>query len=102
MITASLQDVIHCLEMQRHKRKISTNAITPDMWSELSTLLSLCQGKWQTCHLKCMNTLCNTQQRSSSTSWRTYPWGTVIDIHGQSYGPAINYYSHYRMRGQRS
>ena len=102
MITASLRDVIHCLEMQRHKRKISTKAIIPDMWSELSTLLSLCQGKWQTCHLKCMNTLCNTQQRSSSTSWRTYPWGTVIDIHGQSYGPAINYYSHYRMRGQRS
>lgn len=44
------------------------------------SLLSLFQAKWQTCHLKCMNTLCSAQQRSSSTSWRIHPWGTMIGI----------------------
>lgn len=39
------------------------------------SLPPLCQGKRQTCHLKCMNTLCNTQQRSSPTPWRYPPLG---------------------------
>lgn len=50
-----------------------TNTNIRDVRSKL--VVSVPGFKWQTCHLKCMNTLCDAQQRSSSASWRIHPWG---------------------------